>query len=715
MVTPFNQILHFWNRVPVLRQSSLEECGLVCLAMVSSFYGYQTDLNELRSRFSLMGARLQDLMNNARALKLDARPLKLDLDELKKLRLPAILHWDMDHFVVLVKLRRDRALVHDPAIGARWYSRRELSDHFTGVALECQPASDFEVKRRVHKLKITDLWNRSHGVLLFIVQLCALSLVLQALSLAAPFYMQLVVDEGLQRRDHDLITLLACGFAAFLLIQVLIEAVRSWVAQHVGHRLSFQMNSNLMFHLLRLPLLWYERRSLGDITSRAGSLDPVHSMLTEGFFMFVIDGIMAISTLALMFWYGWELTAVVLTAVVLFTVIKFFLYPRIRQRNEEQIVAGAEQETHVLETLRNMSAVKIFGREKERYQRWQNHHARIMKASYQEGTLGIFAGLADTLLFGIENILLIYLAAQAIIASEMSIGMLFAFMAYKNQFTNRMTSLIGRILELRMLSLHLERLADICFESPEVGVHERQVQVPMAGALSLNTQKIGYEGYAPVLTEVDVQVPAGQMVLIAGASGVGKTTLIRSMMGLLSTEQGLRVDGIPVGNFGIENYRRKIAAVMQNDSLLAGTILENITFFDSSANQERMDQILALVELDEELRHLPLGLHTQVGDLGSALSSGQAQRVLLARALYAEPQVLFLDEVTSHLDHQLAMRLLDRIGALSITRVIIDHRPDILQWTDLVYLVEGGRVAKLDPEILRQRLLLVPGDETDAP
>lgn len=698
----FSQILHFWRRIPVLRQAATEECGLVCLAMVANFYGYRADVSELRGAFRHIGSRLKDLLANARALKLDVRPLRVEIQELSQLRLPAILHWDLDHFVVLVKVRR-RVLIHDPAIGARWYTWDELSNHFSGVAIDCYPASDFEVRKTPRRLKLMDLWSQSQGIATFLVQLCLLSLVLQALSLAGPFYMQLVVDEGLQRRDHDLISLLALGFGAFLLIQVLIEGVRAWVAQHAGHRLSFQLNSNLFFHLFRLPVSWYERRNLGDITSRIGSLSPIHGMLTEGFIMFVIDGIMALSTLALMIWYAWDLSMIVFAALLVFAVVKISLYSKIRQRMEDEILASAEVDTLILETLRNISSIRVFGREVERHQRWQQRYSRVMKASYQGGTLGIITGFGDSLIFGIENIVLIYLAAHAVIDSEMSIGMLFAFMSYKNQFAGRMTALIERLLELRMLRLHLGRLSDICFETPEISTVSRTLRAPVKGGLKVEAKTIGYDGCEPVLRDVALALPAGSSVLILGVSGSGKTTLMKAMMGLLSVENGIWIDETPLAVYGIENYRSGMAAVMQSDGLLAGTVLENVFFFDSEPDFEFAEQCLEAVELTKELNVLPMGLQTQVGDLGSSLSCGQQQRVLLARALYAKPAILFLDEATAHLDAALAGRLLKQIGEMPITKVIIDHRPEALDIVDAAFLVQGGWVHPLHPD------QLVPG------
>lgn len=698
----FSQILHFWRRIPVLRQAATEECGLVCLAMVANFYGYRADVSELRGAFRHIGSRLKDLLANARALKLDVRPLRVEIQELSQLRLPAILHWDLDHFVVLVKVRR-RVLIHDPAIGARWYTWDELSNHFSGVAIDCYPASDFEVRKTPRRLKLMDLWSQSQGIATFLVQLCLLSLVLQALSLAGPFYMQLVVDEGLQRRDHDLISLLALGFGAFLLIQVLIEGVRAWVAQHAGHRLSFQLNSNLFFHLFRLPVSWYERRNLGDITSRIGSLSPIHGMLTEGFIMFVIDGIMALSTLALMIWYAWDLSMIVFAALLVFAVVKISLYSKIRQRMEDEILASAEVDTLILETLRNISSIRVFGREVERHQRWQQRYSRVMKASYQGGTLGIITGFGDSLIFGIENIVLIYLAAHAVIDSEMSIGMLFAFMSYKNQFAGRMTALIERLLELRMLRLHLGRLSDICFETPEISTVSRTLRAPVKGGLKVEAKTIGYDGCEPVLRDVALALPAGSSVLILGVSGSGKTTLMKAMMGLLSVENGIWIDETPLAVYGIENYRSGMAAVMQSDGLLAGTVLENVFFFDSEPDFEFAEQCLEAVELTKELNVLPMGLQTQVGDLGSSLSCGQQQRVLLARALYAKPAILFLDEATAHLDAALAGRLLKQIGEMPITKVIIDHRPEALGIVDAAFLVQGGWVHPLHPD------QLVPG------
>lgn len=671
------------RRSPVVLQTEAAECGLACLAMIACAHGRDIDLPALRREHaaSLRGTSLRSLMDVARSLGLSARPLRIELGELADLRLPAILHWDMTHFVVLVRASRRRIVVHDPALGRRRYTLAEASPRVTGVALELAPLHDFERRRERAQLRIRDFWQSSLGLWRALAQLLVVSLVLQAFAVASPFYVQLVVDQVLTRRDRDLLSVLAAGFLLLVLIQLAARVLRSVLVLHLGSQLSFQLASSLFRHLLCLPLSYFEKRGSGDVLSRFGSVEPIRRALTTGLIAVAIDGVTASATLAMMLTYSPLLTWPVLGALALYALGRAALFPHLRALSQEQIVAGAREESHLIETLRAVQSIKVFGGEVEREASWQNRHARLLNAGIRLGKLGATGEALSGLLFGLENIAVVWLGAGLVLSGDLSVGMLFAFLSYKGQFTGRVSALVDQSVEWRALHLHLERLADIVLSPREPGLRPEPLLEPLRGELELVDVSFRYARYdPPVLEHVSVSIRAGESIAVTGPSGSGKSTLVKLMLGLLEPTRGeIRIDGRPLDRLGLRAYRRHTAAVLQGEQLLSGSIADNICLFEGERDPERLRRCAESAAIHDEILALPMQYESLVGEGGALLSAGQRQRVLLARALYRSPRLLFLDEGLSHLDPGLEARIAECLAKLEITRVLVTHRPGLVR------------------------------------
>lgn len=676
-------------------QSEAAECGLACVAMIANHYGHQLDLTTLRNRYSvsLKGANLQQLMLLANQLALASRALKLEVDELAKLQKPCILHWEMNHFVVLTKVHRNGITILDPAIGERKVSLAEVDKAFTGVALELTPTSEFKkVDERV-QLPLTAFWNKAKGIVPALIKLFVLSLILQIFALASPYYTQLVVDEVLVSHDQPLLVVLALGFGLLMLIQIVVGVLRSWIALHLGTMLSMQMITNLFRHLLHLPAAFFEKRHMGDITSRFGSLSAVQSLLTTSLVEGLLDGIMVVIVFAMMYLYSPQLSLVVVLVVILYALLRWAFFWPMRQLTEESIVAGAKEQSVFMESIRGYQALKLFGQETQRLNLWQNRHAESVNKGYRLAQWGIGAGVANQFLFGIEGILIVYLAAQEVMAGAMTVGMLFAFMAYKSQFTGRMSSLIGLVVQIKMTKLHLERLADIALTEKEDTGQLVEIRA-ISGNLSVKELKFRYASNEPLLFNgLNLEVTAGENIAIIGPSGTGKTTLMKLLLGLLGAESGkIEVDGVEIKQLGLRHYRSQIAAVMQDDQLMSGTLAENISFFDPVCQLEQVYAAAQLAGIHQDILAMPMGYNSLVGDMGSSLSGGQKQRILLARALYRQPKILFLDEATSHLDLQLEQHVNQAVQQLKMTRIIIAHRPQTIAAAERILLLDQGQL-----------------------
>lgn len=679
----------------MIYQSEAAECGLACIAMVANHHGHQLDLTTLRNRYSvsLKGANLQQLMQLSNQLGLTPRALKLDLDDLKNLRTPCILHWDMNHFVVLKKVHRNGITILDPAMGERRLSLAEVDKAFTGVALELSPSNEFKkIDERV-RLGLMAFWTKVQGLVPSLTKLFILSLLLQVFVLAAPYYTQLVVDEVLVSQDKPLLVVLALGFGLLMLLQVITQTLRGWVVLHLGSVMSVQMAANLMRHLLHLPLSFFEKRHMGDVVSRFGSLNSVRELLTNSLVEGVIDGIMAIAVLVMMYLYSPQLSLVVGVAVLIYALLRWALYRPLHQLTEASIVASAKEQSNFMETVRGMQSIKLFGLQAQRLNIWQNRFTDAVNQNYRLGKWQISYGTINQLLFGVENVLVIYLAALAVMAGDISVGMLFAFIAYKNQFTNRTAALIDKVVEIKMTKLHLDRLADIALTDKEDEGSATDGR-ELSGQLSLTNISFRYASNDPLLFNgLNLEVQAGENVAIIGPSGTGKTSLMKIMLGLLPAENGkVEVDGVDIRHLGLRHYRSQIAAVMQDDQLMSGTLAENISFFDSQMDMQQVMASARLAGVHEDIAAMQMGYNSLVGDMGSSLSSGQKQRLLLARALYRKPKILFMDEATSHLDVKLERYVNTAIKQLNMTRIIIAHRPQTIVNAERIMQLHNGQL-----------------------
>jgi ATP-binding cassette subfamily B protein RaxB len=694
----------FGKRVPLILQSEAPECGIACVAMIAGYHGLRTDLGAMRLRLapSLRGVTLKHIAAVAETMKLSARGVQAPLSALGQLKLPAILHWDMNHFVVLTDVRGDRITVHDPAVGKRVMKLDEVSRHYTGVAMELQPAPGFEARderRRISAWQLLGVVTRLRSP---IAQVLLLSLALEVFAVASPFFVQLVIDRVVVGRDRDLLTVLGVGFALLVLMQVAVTAVRAWLSVYLSTQLNLRLLDSLFGQLLRLPLAWFEKRHIGDIVSRFRSVDAIQRTLTLTFVETAIDGAMVVLTLAVMLWYSASLTAIVVLAAALYGVTRWAFYGPQRRAADEQLVHEARSGTHFIETLRGMLAIKLNMREPERRAAYNNLIVEQTNAGVRTQALTIAHRAANGLIFGLENVAVIWLAALLVMDGRFSVGMLFGFLAFKQLFITRINNLVDKAIEFRMLDLHAERIADIALatpEAPSTGGHAP------GGLLHLEAKGLAfaYGAEGPVFRNVDFSIQPGETVAIVGPSGCGKTTLVKVLIGLLDRTEGtLTASGRDVREWDRAALRSRLGVVLADDQLFVGTIEDNISFFDPRHDPARVRACARAAMIDRDIEAMPMGYNTMVGSLAHALSAGQKQRILLARALYRGPQILFLDEAFDQLDLALESKITDQLRKLKLGVVIVSHRPETIRAVDRIVRLgaaatEPSRVAEPAP------------------
>lgn len=691
--------LRFWKHqhLPVILQTEAAECGLASVCMVSSYWGHRIDLASMRRRFSvsLKGSTLKSLISMAQGIGLQTRPLKLDMEHLPELKLPCILHWDMNHFVVLKSVTAQHAVIHDPAVGERKLKLDEFSRHFTGVALELTPGAEFKKTEEIQQFSLLALMGRVIGLKSGLLKLLLLGLALQVCALVLPFYMQWTVDEALVAADRDLVTVLGCGFLLLVLLQTCISATRSWMTTVLSTSLNFQWLSNAFSHLMRLPLPYFEKRHTGDIVSRFGSIQTMQHSMTTQFVEGLIDGVLVIGTFLMMLWYSPLLAGISCIAVVLYALLRWMIFQPLRNASAEQIIHTAKQQTHFMESVRGIQSVRLFSRAEERRAGWMNALADQFNADLRIARIAVSYQTANSLIFSAERILIIWMAALAVLDQKFSIGMVFAFISYKDQFSQRVASLIDKLFELRMLRLHGERVADILLTQPESEQHLNEYDPAQLKAdIEFHNVSFRYaDGEPYILRNLNLHIREGQFVAITGPSGCGKTTLMKLMLGLLEPSEGeILISGIRLQQLGLANFRRLLGTVMQDDQLFAGSIADNIAFFDPAPDMQRIQMCALMASVHQEIIQMPMAYNTLIGDIGSGISGGQKQRILLARALYNQPRLLVMDEATSHLDVQNEHAVNQAIRQIPLTRIMVAHRPDTIAMAERLIVLANGQV-----------------------
>ncbi len=680
-------------------QNEAAECGLACVAMVANHFDNRYDLSLLRrtQASSIRGSSLRQVISAAAKIGLKARPLRVELNHLDKLRLPAIIHWDMNHFVVLSQATKSHITIVDPAVGPRRISLKEGSDHFTGIALELEPEATFTRPQQTAAVKLRDLTGPMIGLRRSLAQILSLSLALQLFVLLAPFFMQWIVDQVLVSSDTGLLTLLAVSFLTLVILQSVTSWLRGWSVIHLSSSFSNQWSGNVFSHMLKLPLDYFTKRHLGDVTSRMGSLQSIQRTLTTSFVEAIIDGLMGLATLALMLLYSWKLACITVLTVGVYLAVRAAAFSKIRQGTEAQLISSAVQQSHLIESIRGLQSLKVAGRESERRSTHLNLINDTVNRDAWLALLNLGFGTTSQLLFGFERIVVIWFAALLALDNIFSIGMLVAYLAYKEQFTGRAAGLIDKWTEFRMLQLHGERLADVVL-TPAEDHGESASELPAACRSSLRVNNVSYR-YSDsdpwVIKDCTFEVKEGECVAIVGPSGSGKTTLMKLMLGLINPTQGsIEVGGNDLRSVTPASYRERIAAVMQDDQLFAGSIAENIALGEDVFSQVDVEVAAMQAAIHDEVMAMQMRYHSLIGDMGSSLSGGQKQRVILARALYRKPKILFLDEATSHLDAASETSVNASIRKLLLTRVVIAHRQETIRSADRVLVLANGGISQ---------------------
>lgn len=692
------------HTIPTILQAEAQECGAACLAMVASALGRATGLRELRvlGVSSDRGMTVRQLVHHGATLGVRLRPVRLPLEGLSELTAPAILHWDLHHYVVLESVRRGQLHIIDPAQGSRRMSLAEVSRHFTGVALQAERSETFVPKTpQSPSLSRAWLWHQLRGQLPALGPILGVALLLELLLLLSPWIQQLIVDEVVMAgHPHLLLAILAAG-AVLLTTGAALQALRSFWVRRLGLRLSEHCQDRLFAHALRLSPQYFARRGLGDTLSRFDALEVLHRVLVQGAPLVLIDLVLALLALALMLVYAPLLAWTVVGTTTIVLVLRWWVDRALQDATQRRVAAASRQHTHLLESLRSMAMLKLQGGEGDRRLQWGSLLADTLHNDGQIESLRANAAVVQHWISGMEHLLILGLAAGALLTSDptaatpFTLGMLLAFLAYRQQFSFRIHALADMLREWRLARVHLDRLSDIVEEPAEIpavagapggsiaaAAPSGAVAQTSTSPAALELRDLGMRSTPDgpwLFRHLNLQIAPGSSVALAGPSGCGKSTLLDLITGLRRPTEGcIVVDGRVVQPHDWAWVRAQLGVVRQDDTLLSGSVLEAIAPFDPEPDAERVVACAQRAQVHHDILSLPGGYAAPVGECGASLSGGQRQRLMLARALYRRPRLLLLDEATSHLDVVTERAVAQAIAQSGTTRLFVAHRPETL-------------------------------------
>lgn len=693
---PFGLELHWSStKLPMIYQSEVAECGLACLAMICGYHGYRVDLRALRVRFpsTLQGATLRQLLEVATRLGLRSRAIKVEVEDLTRVRTPAILHWDLNHYVVLRRCGGRWLEIYDPARGVQRLSWSAVGSRFSGIAAELSPTTEFSKREESTRLSVASFFAATKGLERNLLQIILLSVVLQALGLIMPYYSQVIVDQVLVGHDRDFLFVAGVGALILAATISLVSAFKTWIGLYFKNIYQLQLSQSLLAHVIRLPLTWFEGRHVGDILSRFASLNTVQGALVGGAVASILNVLVAVTTLAVMVYYSTSLSLVALSGVAGYALLRAGFYRALKAATREAVVVAAEESTNFIELIKTVAAVKLAAKEDLRLAQWSGKVVDTMNANIKVSKYALVFQVCRSAVGAVENVVALWIGALVVLGGELSIGMLFAFMAWKAQFASATYGLVNGYFGYKLLDVDLDRLGDIALEEKEEeeedGAYPTSWEPGDASTglgLELRSVSHRFGGQGPwLLRDLDLRVAPGEFVAIVGPSGAGKTTLLKLLCGLVKPTRGeVLVDGTELSTLGYRKYRALCGVVMQGDGLVSGTIEGNVALFEDEVDPSRLAESCKAACIQDEIEAKPMGFKSLVGDWGSMLSAGQRQRVLLARAFYRRPRVLCLDEAMSNLDYEAEGRIMSHLKQMTCTRIVITHRREMLRHVDRV-------------------------------
>lgn len=703
------------NGFPHYRQLDTMDCGPTCLRMIAKYYGKIYSLQSIRekSHISREGVSLLGISDAAENMGFKTLSAKIPFDQLKEeAPTPFIAHWRQRHFIVVYKFKGNKVYAADPAHGLVKYSRKEFLDGWlsdkqnseeTGVVLLLEPTPEFYTSEdeKKEKKKLSFFFGYLRPYRKFFGQLLLGMTAGSILQLIFPFLTQSIVDVGINNQDIDFITLILVAQLMLFFSNTSVGFIRSWILLHMGARLNISIISDFLIKLMKLPISYFDTKMAGDIMQRIGDHKRIESFLTSSSLSIVFSFVnLLVFGLILAFYSMKIFTVFFIGSVAYIAWIILFLKKR-RDIDYKRFDQMASNQSNLIQLINGMQEIKLHNSEKQKRWEWERIQAKLFKTGVKGLALNQYQQVGSLSINELKNIFITFLAASSVINGEITLGMMLAIQYIIGQLNAPILEMVSFIHTAQDAKMSLERLGEIHqMEEEDKGFEASNTIFPDDASLSFEHLDFQYEGphSEKVLRNINLLIPEGKITAIVGASGSGKTTLLKLLLRFYEPTAGeIRLGGSKLKNYNNRLWRDKCGAVLQDGFIFSDTIAKNIAVQDEYVDKRKLFYAVRVANIQGFIESLPLGYNTKIGNDGHGLSQGQRQRILIARAVYKNPDYIFFDEATNALDannEKVIMENLDRFFQ-GRTVVVVAHRLSTVKNADQIIVLDKGEIKEV--------------------
>lgn len=702
-----------FKNFPNYRQQDQMDCGATCLRIVCKHYGRNIPIQQLRrySQVTKSGVNLLGISEAAERLGFRTQGLKVSLGQLRQLPLPCILHWKQNHFVILYKIKKQTYYISDPAMGLRALSEQEFLDGWFGhrdlnygTVLTLGPTPEFYQQKESDGkdeglgwsaiLRYFDEYRRLFG------QLILGLLVGTILQLFAPFLTQSVVDIGISTKNLNFIHLILIAQLALFVGQVGVSFIRSWILLHISTRVNISILTDMLIKLMKLPMQYFETKTTGDIMQRMNDQARIESFLTGSTLNTLFSMVNLVVFGFLLAFYNMGIFTVFMVSTLLYTGWILLFLRRRRELDHRRFAISSDNQTNIVELVGAMQEIKLNNSERQKRWLWEGIQARLFHFKVKSLALSQYQQSGSMAINQLKNILIIFMSAKAVVDGDLTLGGMMAVQYIVGMVNNPVEQLLGFIQSYQDAKISLERINEIYQEQDEEPLDRDWIRdLPADKSLAITNLTFRYPGAGndPVLQDIDLAFPAGSTTAIVGMSGSGKTTLLKMLLRYFPPEQGeIKIGAAPLDRIGFSTWRAACGVVMQDGFVFADTIENNIAVGEDFPDPDRIDQALTIANLHDFVKEQPFGLKTKIGTAGKGISQGQRQRLLIARAVYKNPDYILFDEATNALDANNERVIIDQLNSFleNRTAIIVAHRLSTVRHADNIVVLDHGRIVE---------------------
>lgn len=701
------------KKFPNYKQTEAKDCGPTCIKIITKHYGKNINTQQLRSlsETTREGSSLLGLSDAVESVGFKSLGIKLAFNKLLEAPLPCIVHWNKNHYVVLYKIKKDKVYISDPAHGLITFTKQEFIQHWIGnnadenteegIALLIEPTPKFyqEDFEEDEKFGFSFIFKYLFRYKKFIIQLIIGLLAGSLLQLILPFLTQSIVDVGIKNQDISFVYLILFAQLFLFIGKASLEIIRSWILLHLSTRINISLISDFFIKLMKLPISYFDVRMTGDLLQRINDHKRIERILTTSSLTVLFSFFNLIIFSLVLAYYSLQIFGVfVIGSVLYFTWVLFFFKKR-KELDYKRFSQVSQEQSKVIELINGMQEIKLHNAEKRMRWNWEYVQARLFKVATKSLALEQTQSVGSNLINELKNMFITVLSAKLVIEGNITLGMMMAISYIVGQLNGPIAQLINFMRDVQDAQISLDRLGEIHnMEDEEKPEDEKLTLIPNNATIKLNNISFRYTGgLEPVLKDLSLEIPANKTTAIVGVSGSGKSTLMKLLLGFYNVDEG----DIAINNFNLKNispkeWRRNCGVVMQEGYIFNDSIAKNIAVGEDFIDKEKLAHAIDVANISDYIDGLPLGYNTKIGSEGSGLSTGQKQRLLIARSVYKNPKFLFFDEATSALDannEKVIMGKLNKFFA-NKTAVVIAHRLSTVKNAHQIVVLDKGKIVE---------------------